>query len=137
MDCDQRIGGDLQMPPVRVVCGASALGRYHRRPQGMLGRTKCTEGRAIMRLANAAQDLATDTNFRFKRGDPRYLESVFRVLPGKLIAQMKAAQGNVANATPLAVADFKDAVDDRLRRLVSIRPENAGILVFDHGAVFF
>src|ERR1700733_13586549 len=110
MDCDRRAGDNLrlQMPPVRVVCGAGALGRYHSRPERTLRCTQGAERRTVVRLADATQDLAADTNLRFEGGDLCYFEQLFRILPGKVLPQTKAAQRNVADAAPLAIAHFED-----------------------------
>ena len=39
---------------------------------------------------------------------------------GKLIAQMKAAHGDGADAAPLAIAHLEDALDQLLRRHIAV-----------------
>ena len=109
----------LQMPPVGVVRSARALGRHHGRAQRMLRRAQRAEGRAIVRLLDAAQNLAADADLRLERGDLGNVEELLRVVRGKLLAQAVAAAGDGADAAPLAVADLEDLADQLLRRQIA------------------
>ena len=86
----------------------------------MLRRAQRAERRAVVRLLDAPQDLATDADLRFERGDLRHVEELLGIVLGKLIAQAVAAHGDGADAAPLAIAHFEDRLHQLLRREIAV-----------------
>ena len=73
-----------------------------------------------MRLLNPPQYLAADAYLRFERGNLRHVEQLLRILLGKLVAQAKATHGNGADASPLAIDHFENAIDQLLCREIAL-----------------
>src|ERR1017187_9089806 len=102
----------------------------------MLRCAKRTEGGAIVRLLDAAEDFATDAYLRLKCGDLRNVEELLRVVCCELFAQAIAALRDCADAAPLAVGHLEDLADQFLRREVAGLVEDARVLVLHQCASF-
>src|ERR1039458_6340815 len=124
----------LKVAAVGVVRSARALGGDHGCAEGMLRIAERAEGRAIVRLLDAAQDFAADAYLRLECGDLGDVEEFLRVVRSKLLAQTVPAARNGADAAPLAVAHLKDLADQLLRRQIAGLVEHARVLVLDDRA---
>ncbi len=90
------------MPPVRVVGGAGAFGGDHRGAEGISGVQAAPERRTVMRLLEAAKDLAADAGGGLQRLDRANLEATLGIELAELVAKPQAALGNAADAAPLS-----------------------------------
>src|SRR5206468_9024954 len=116
---------------VRIVGGAGAFRRYHRRAERIRRATAAAEGRAIVRLLEPAQDLTTDALGGLVRFQCPDVEPPLGVEISQLPAQAQARFRDRANAAPLAVAHLERGPDQLLRRHVPGTTDDAGILVLD------
>ena len=81
----------LQVAPVGVVGGAGALCRHHGRAQRMLWVAERGKGGAIVRLFDAAQNLAADADLRLERENVGNIEKLLGIVRGKLLTQAVTA----------------------------------------------
>ena len=103
------------VPPVRVVSGARAFGRHHRRAERMLGRAFFAERGTLMRLLDAFQHEAADAQGGFLGVDFLDFEDPFGIVVAKLVLQFVTALRNRSDTTPLAIAHLEHSVDQLLR----------------------
>ncbi len=96
-------------------------------PGAFLGVHSVAKGRAFVRFFQPLQNLAGDTDFRFFGLDMADLESVFRHQnPTYSGRSPQPLMRDRADAAPVAVHGLKDALDDRLGRLVAFVGHRAG-----------
>src|SRR5207253_2663347 len=88
------LGLRLQVPPVRVIGRARALGRHHCRAERVLRRAGLAEGRAVVGLLQPPEHLAADADARFARLDVVDLEEPLGVVVAVLVAELEPALGD-------------------------------------------
>ncbi len=91
------------------------------------------EGRTIVRLLDALQNLTADADLGLVGIDLLHVEKLFRIVIAELPAQLVTAFWNGAYSAPLAIGNFKDVGDKLLRRLVPFPVQDARVFVLDLG----
>src|SRR6516164_9193277 len=122
------------MPSVLVVCGASTLGRNHRRSKRRHRRTARTERRAIDWFLESLQDQRADALLGFFGRHILHSEDAFSVKRGVLFSQPVTALVDRSNAAPLPSGHLKHFAQDALRGKVSFVTNRAHVLILSLGA---
>src|ERR1019366_1250592 len=103
----------------------------------MVGRAAGREGRAVEGLFEALENQRADALGGFLDFGFFEAKDFFRIPRGELFAQAQAAQGNFADAAPLAVGDFEHNAEQVLRRNVAGAGDGARVLIFQLRAALF
>jgi hypothetical protein len=116
---------------------AGAFSRNHRRTHGVFGRAAGCERRAIRGPLQAFEHFGADAFGRLFGHQIAHAEDLLGIVARKFGTQAKTALRNDADAPPLAIGDFKHALDQALRGKVALVRHRADILIFGFGATLF
>src|SRR5579884_2189936 len=119
----------LQMPAVSVVGRTGTLGRDHRGAQRRLRGALFAEGWTVGWFLQALEHLTANTRRRFLRLDVTNLEEPLCIVIAIFVTKLVAALGDRADATPLAVADLEDFVNQVLRGSIPLPTDSPAVLV--------
>src|SRR5581483_4827472 len=121
----------VEVPAIRVIGSTGALGGNHGGAKRSQRRAYGSKSRAIVRLFDSSENLATDADRRLFGIDFFDFEKALSIVVAILPTQLVAALGDPSDTAPFAICNLKDAVDQLSRGHVAFAVQDARVLVLD------